>query len=378
MPQDPPDEFPMQVKLPQTTRVLASREEILEWLNTEVLSWEWAKAAPCASECPVEPLEKLVKRCRDQTPADWLRGVETKFREMYEGDMPAFIVSESPTGQFLLNLRTISEVQARWALVAIKGRIDILQEVMSIKGSAQREALFGVFKVFAHQMGLADKVTSLHIDLGALEGRVANTNREFSVMKEKFQVELDGLIAAYRKAHTAKETVTHWQIRKDSQRRASIWWGLTALGIVIGLCVYLHFIGESLNSIPADAGKLIDDVRAGIADTSLASTVLTQLFIRGIFRFALPLSLVIWTLRIVVRNYISASHLATDAAEREVLIGTYLSLLAEPELLKNPELRDKALPYMLENIFRHSPDGLVKDDGSPFSSLLDLINKPTK
>lgn len=70
----------------------------------------------------------------------------------------------------------------------------------------------------------------------------------------------------------------------------------------------------------------------------------------------------VWALRLVVRMFLSHLHLLTDAAERVVMVQTYLSLL-EGDHLTSKEDRQ----LILQALFRPASDGIVKDEGVPFS-----------
>lgn len=85
--------------------------------------------------------------------------------------------------------------------------------------------------------------------------------------------------------------------------------------------------------------------------------------------------LVIWPTRILVGNYLSNTHLAEDAAEREIVILTHLALINDPDIKENAELKDDTLPHALRTLFRHTSDGIVKDDALPTSALIDIATK---
>lgn len=73
-------------------------------------------------------------------------------------------------------------------------------------------------------------------------------------------------------------------------------------------------------------------------------------------------TLLIWTLRVLVRSMISEDHLATDASARSAMAHTYLALAKEDKA--SPE--DRAI--ILASLFAPVSDGLVKDDGMPLLS----------
>ena len=68
----------------------------------------------------------------------------------------------------------------------------------------------------------------------------------------------------------------------------------------------------------------------------------------------------IWLVRVFVRLFFSHVHLATDAAERSVMIQTFISLQRE-----GPQFAPDDKKIILEHLFRTASDGLVKDDAAP-------------
>lgn len=69
---------------------------------------------------------------------------------------------------------------------------------------------------------------------------------------------------------------------------------------------------------------------------------------------------VFWVLRILVRLLLSHIHLASDAAERVVMVNTYLALLQSNEAATK---EDRQL--ILQQLFRHAATGVVADDSAP-------------
>ncbi len=107
------------------------------------------------------------------------------------------------------------------------------------------------------------------------------------------------------------------------------------------------------------------------------TSVIIAYLAQRIPKYILIFVIVIWSLRIFVRNYLSSRHLAIDASERAILIETYLGLLKYPEIAGEPELKKQLMPRLLESIFRHSQDGIVKDDAFVSSMLEGLLNRKT-
>jgi hypothetical protein len=72
----------------------------------------------------------------------------------------------------------------------------------------------------------------------------------------------------------------------------------------------------------------------------------------------------VWAVRLLVRLFLSNSHLATDADERVTLVKTYLALMEADKL---PFDDDKKL--ILEALFRPASDGMVKEETLPHPML---------
>jgi Family of unknown function (DUF6161) len=80
----------------------------------------------------------------------------------------------------------------------------------------------------------------------------------------------------------------------------------------------------------------------------------------------------IWAVRLLVRMFLSHTHLATDASERTTMVQTYLSLIEGGNLTSDEDRK-----LILQALFRPATDGLVKDEGlpHPFLEALTRSNK---
>ena len=102
-------------------------------------------------------------------------------------------------------------------------------------------------------------------------------------------------------------------------------------------------------------GWLIRDLlRTTTMNTAPETWRVAVLFLIGVFA--------VWGVRLFVRMFLSHLHLSTDAAERVVMVRTYLSLL-EGDRLTSKEDRQ----LILQALFRPASDGIVKDEGLPLS-----------
>jgi|GEM_PF-6499204 len=165
-----------------------------------------------------------------------------------------------------------------------------------------------------------------------------------------------------------KSAVAYWTDKEKEHTKAAgdfvskIKW-VSAAGVAAIVVVML------LATSPVDAVKTLLD--AGKLDESAASSVMTATWVSNVSRLAIVLLLFVWPARILVRNYLSNVHLATDAGERRVIIQTNLAMLADPDLKAHDDLKKRVLPHALKHIFRHSPTGMPAD-AMPTPGLLGL------
>lgn len=68
----------------------------------------------------------------------------------------------------------------------------------------------------------------------------------------------------------------------------------------------------------------------------------------------------VWIIRIIVRLFLSHQHLATDAAQRVTMVQTFLALSQEDGGVSK---EDRSI--VLQQLFKSTSDGLVKEDGTP-------------
>lgn len=86
-----------------------------------------------------------------------------------------------------------------------------------------------------------------------------------------------------------------------------------------------------------------------------------------VLSFSIAAIIYLWTIRSLLRFTLSHVHLALDAAERYTMIVSYLALIRKKDL---PEgLLDK----VFSAIFRPTGDGIVKEEGIPWPSIVDAI-----
>ena len=195
---------------------------------------------------------------------------------------------------------------------------------------------------------------------------------EHGEVVDRHFAEMDAIQTKYRNELAVRSAVTFWGTRASEHAKSARKWGWVAsLYAAVAFC-FLPLLQYAMSGLPQDVKLLIDN---GSIDAAGASTAITQATIVSSIRFIIMALIAMWPLRLFVRNYLSNSHLEADAKEREIIVQTYLALLNDPDLEGKDGLKEQILPHALQNIFRHTADGIVKDDGMPWQSMLDSVAK---
>lgn len=84
--------------------------------------------------------------------------------------------------------------------------------------------------------------------------------------------------------------------------------------------------------------------------------------------FVFITTVLLWTGRIIVRLFLSETHLGIDSKERAIMAQTYLALIKENQVSKE----DREI--LLNALFRPTKDGIIKDDGAPILSPSSFIS----
>jgi hypothetical protein len=161
---------------------------------------------------------------------------------------------------------------------------------------------------------------------------------EFREVIKKHEENLKAIEQTYDRKLALKKPVEYGELKERHHRTRSNVWGAAALFTMLALTGLLGVaVYEVLATLPPNQNPAHWQV--------------------GILLIALFFS--IWTVRVLVRIFLSHLHLATDAAERRMMVLTYLSIGREGTQF-TPE--DKRI--ILDHLFRSASDGLVKDDAA--------------
>jgi len=176
-------------------------------------------------------------------------------------------------------------------------------------------------------------------------------NSDFETLVNEHKQAMENLRKTFREEIALRAPAEYWETKRKRHFRMSWITGLLSFG-----------------SIGAAAGGLIclihDLVRTTPAGAQPDTWRIAMVVLVGVFA--------LWAARLIVRMFLSHLHLLTDAAERVVMVKTYLSLL-EGDRLASKEDRQ----LILNALFRPAADGIVKDEGIP-PSMLEFLTRQSK
>lgn len=199
---------------------------------------------------------------------------------------------------------------------------------------------------------LADSIrTRAEEQQNAFQTSQGTRSTEFESLTQAHQEAMEGLRKTFREELALRAPAEYW----SNKRKGHFTWawvtGAASFigigGATVGLGWQIHAL---LNKMPVN--------------TPPETWRLAVLALVGVFT--------VWALRLVVRMFLSHLHLLTDAGERVVMVQTYLSLL-EGDHLTSKEDRQ----LILQALFRPASDGIVKDEGVPFS-LAEVLTRSGK
>jgi hypothetical protein len=251
---------------------------------------------------------------------------------------------------------------------------------------SQREAFDNVLRDCAEHSNAAKTTFT------TVESRFQDGFRELKELRERQQSDFlaaeqkrkeqhDQVIAAYGEHTRLKAPVKYW-----SDKRSHHGWRRLGYGIVLviwGCAAVAAFAGvwhfgylNAISSLTAQASATqTPSVSADAAPGGASPEPVDISNIENIAAFAHYLGLLafvlvalIWVTRLLVRMWLTHLHLESEAHERVVMAETFVALVGDGKVT---EKDDRQL--VLQALFRHVGDGLVKDDALP--ELLSAINR---
>jgi len=362
--------------------------ELKEWNDNENQKWAWLRQVGLINQRD-NFYNQLNSYCSEwnqvqQNPQQLdriLNQIKDSFSQFYA--RKSFLISSSPRGHFVINIR-----ENRGDQVAAGAYAAILGLPFQINGQTQVEYLEGIIEAFlykrevdwtatAHQEALAqlenkyeanltlqdqdhsllkkknqnlnDKFDTTLTEKGDLLDKLhAKQTSDFSTLIEQHENNLKAIENAYDQKLALQKPVKYWQTKAKQHNRLAWIFGLIALFSGLGAAGGMGYLAhEYLGKLPP---------------TESPKHWQIGLLVIGAF-FS------VWLVRIFVRLFFSNIHLATDASERRMIILTYIAMLREGTQF---ETEDKK--HIIQHIFRSASDGLVKDDAAP-PTLFELFTR---
>ena len=174
---------------------------------------------------------------------------------------------------------------------------------------------------------------------------------DFQKLVAEHKDEMEKLRKTFREEIALRAPAEYWEAKRVGHERMTRIFGGISFGSIAASAIVLgYFIHDLLGKTPQ--GQVPESWK-------VAMLVLIALF-------------TVWGVRLLVRMFLSHLHLSTDAAERVVMVKTYLSLLEGDHLSGN---EDRQL--ILQALFRPASDGIVKDEGLP-PSAFEFLTRQSK
>ena len=399
------------------TNEFFSLQEIYDWIEDEQKKWSFLSSRSGPNQDQLNVLDEFknlrsefeeVRRIQGNNGKD-ADGIATAIAEQFKQRMTEYFVksrrhihSNSRLGKFILNLKDQDIEQAAWVwwIWARKNQISMQRTAWLCP-----EMFIAVFKAVAFQIGFdatADELrafealrsewrtilateriefsqqleqaatlkSELADQIAKLTELMASVETEHESLRVLHNDEMESIQDKFRDELAVRSSVEYWGTKAKEHKISAEFWGLCAIGSGVISFIVLLVLPWLIGGLPTDVKSIID---AGSLGEAGNLAVLTHSsVIMGIRTLAFAL-LSLWPVRIFVRNYMSESHLSTDASERQIVVKTYLALLNDPDLADKEGLKEQILPHALQRIFRHTADGIVKDDGLPWQSVADAL-----
>lgn len=197
----------------------------------------------------------------------------------------------------------------------------------------------------------SELIESTHLESRVQSEAHLARKTEFDELKSTHEQKLEALRKAFKTEIGMREPVEYWKTKRDiHQKWSKGWGGMSILGIAGAAGSLSWLIHDLLNKTPANTAP---------ETWRLAVLALVAVF-------------TVWGVRLIVRLFLSHQHLYTDAEERITMVQTYLSLMQGEHLASRSDRQ-----LILQALFRPASDGLVKDEGVPFS-LAEVITRQGK
>lgn len=375
--------------------VFKTPDELRQWADEERNKWQWLNEAGSPATDRIWSEHNQFHNQLHNYFNEWNQNRErlpeinrifTQLKSVIEqrySKNRLILNSSSPAAEFILELKT-----TRSPAVAAGAYVGIISAKFQTGVETRAELLEGIIEAFlykreidwtakAHKQALTklksqydgeighqnarfkeleekNRVLNEVFDAGlkekteALQKLHADQTGEFTKLIDEHVKKLEAIQKTYDQSLALQKPVKYWQTKESYHRGRSQLFGGVALAAAVvaggGLAWLAHW------------------ALANLKPTENPQHWQIGVLLIGAF-FA------VWLVRVFVRLFFSHLHLATDAAERRMMILTYLSMSRQGTQFGN---EDKKL--IVQHIFRSASDGLVKDDAAP-PSVFELMTR---
>lgn len=190
----------------------------------------------------------------------------------------------------------------------------------------------------------------------------------FKRLKEQ-KSKFDHLLDLFHTQLTLKGPVELWTKRAAAHKKASrvAFWtfsGLSIFAVALAVCI-IFFGAEDIASYFFEEYCPKDALSEATCERVFSAK--GPLTISGLF---LIFSVLLWTIRLQYKIYLSERHLGLDASEKEAFAATFLALKEGKDVGAESEA------IVLSSLFRPTQDGIIKDDDAGLDiSAMSLLAK---
>ena len=171
--------------------------------------------------------------------------------------------------------------------------------------------------------------------------------KEHSELLAASTKKLHELEATYKEHLKLEKPAEYWsKSAKKYDNSSSMWFGVLALLILVGVAGFVHFYSLYLQG--QNTGVTFDTVK-------------------GIVLFVSGLTVYGFLIRVVSKMLMSATHLQRDSEERAQLTYFYLALI------KDGAIDEKSRGIVIQSLFSRTETGLITGDSSPTMPAMDVL-----
>lgn len=368
----------------------SSMEEIESWINEEKKFWAFLSRGPTFHlkgqyNNSFSNITQTFNSWRENEEDENLKvQFTTALTNTYAGGRPSVLRSITEKAKLISGINQQFGHEAAYAALS-------LEHKLKIEGNITSEHIVGLTYYFLNSLGVNPETNSaLKDSFNQLFSEISNKKSEFerdsknlkneleetkvnyikqfetalSTFDKKFKEthakqledvqnaigDIKRVEESYKKHMQLAAPAKYWEDKKsghetkaDSRRKILIWYvSVAGLVLLVGGVILV--------------GKL-----SGVPDFQISELLYVTLAV-------ILTTIVFWVGRILVRLFLSELHLALDAGERNIMITTYLALIAERGV------SEKEKEIILTSIFRPTEDGIVKDDGAPGLGLASFLS----